>query len=199
MYKIHSIIFYLFSLVVFLLSLPFIVFLLLLVILVDRSNPIFTQIRSGKNGKLLKLYKITTMKLNKNSNEKYVTSLGNILRISKLDELPQLINIIKGEMNLIGPRPLFLEFNRYYKKNHSIRLNLKPGITGLAQVQLNDSTNWDSKFDLDVYYVKNKSFKLDCIILYKTFKKVILSILVKSNRPIESKDYKNDFFQNYLK
>lgn len=193
-----QLVFYLFSLFAFLLTLPILIFSLILVIIIDKNFPIFIQNRSGLNGKLIKIYKVTTMKYDKNKSLKYVTFLGNLLRLSKIDELPQLINILKGDMNLIGPRPLFIEFNKYYKNHHVQRLTVKPGITGLAQIQVNDSTSWDEKFDLDVYYIKNKSFKLDIYIIFKTLIKVILFIFIKSSRPVESLDYKTDFFDNYI-
>ena len=132
------------------------------------------------------------------NNQLRVTLIGSILRLTKIDELPQIFNIIKGDMNFIGPRPLFTDFNKYYKGEHKLRLSIKPGLTGLAQVELQDSADWKSKFDLDVYYYKNQSIILDFKILYLTMTKLFRILFLKKDKPIESLDYKKDFFEKYV-
>ena len=182
----------------FIILVPLILISSLLVLIIDRSYPIYSQERSGINGASIKIYKITSMKKKKSSNDKYVTILGKILRLSKIDELPQLYNILKGDMSFIGPRPLYLEFNEFIKDDHKSRLDIKPGLTGLAQVKVLDSTDWTTKFDYDVYYVKNKSIKLDTIILLLTLKNILQSLINRKKRSTESLDYMDNFFKNYV-
>tara|TARA_Y200000002_G_scaffold382967_1_gene402312 strand:+ start:3664 stop:4080 length:417 start_codon:yes stop_codon:yes gene_type:complete len=138
------------------------------------------------------------MKLNHTSNKLIVTKLGKYIRLLKIDELLQIINVLKNEMSIIGPRPLYTEFDNFYKKNHRLRLKVKPGITGLAQIKIKDSTNWNIKFNYDVIYVKNLSLKLDLYILFKTIMILINSVINKKSRPIESLDYKKNFYDKYL-
>jgi len=181
-------------------SLPIIIFFSFLILLIERQMPIFKQKRSGKNGRIIYIYKLTSMKINPlNHNEKYVTRIGNFCRITKIDELPQLLNVIEGSLSLVGPRPLYLEFNRYLSKRHKKRLLMKPGITGLAQVKMRDSTNWIKKFNLDVYYIDNYSIKLDFYIIFMTIIMIIKLILKKEKKIVESSDYIKNFFENYKK
>tara|TARA_R110000868_G_scaffold193351_1_gene438222 strand:- start:17974 stop:18420 length:447 start_codon:yes stop_codon:yes gene_type:complete len=107
--------------------------------------------------------------------EKRITKFGTFLRKTSLDEIPQLINIIKGDMSLIGPRPLRVRYLPYYTKEESIRHTVKPGITGLAQVSGRNFLDWDSRLQKDIEYVENLSFKEDLKILLKTFVNVITS------------------------
>ena len=133
------------------------------------------------------------------NDKKYVTNLGNILRISKIDELPQLFNVILGSLSLVGPRPLYTEFNKYLSDKHKLRLSIKPGITGLAQIKMRDSTNWKRKFNYDVFYVKNYSITFDLYIMYQTFIMLINILTKKEKKIIESNDYMSDFYKNYKK
>jgi len=176
---------------------PIILFGCLLVLIFDMHFPIFVQERAGINGKKIVIYKIKSMKYFYN-NQLKVTLIGAVLRLTKIDELPQIFNIIKGDMNFIGPRPLFTDFNKFYKGEHKLRLSIKPGLTGLAQVELQDSADWKSKFDLDVYYYKNQSIILDLKIIYLTLIKLFRVLFLKKDKPIESLDYKKDFFENYV-
>ena len=185
------------SLILFFSSLPFLILIILLSLIIYRHNPIFIQRRSGLFGKPIKVFKLRTMKDFKD--KKIITKLGNFLRISKLDEIPQLINVIVNDMSLIGPRPLYVEFNDHYKKKHKLRLKMKPGITGLAQIKLKDSSNWHSKFNFDYIYYKNKSISLDMFILYKTFTNILFSLFDQNKRTIEKIDYLEDFFKKYAK
>ena len=104
---------------------------------------------------------------------------GLFLRGTKLDELPQIINLIKGDLSIIGPRPLYLEYNKLYSKKHKLRLLLKPGITGWAQINEYNGISWNKKFDLDVWYYYNRSILIDLIIILKTFLKIIKSFFNK--------------------
>ena len=185
------------SIILFFSFSPFLIIIILLSLIIDRHNPFFIQRRSGLFGKPIKVFKLKTMKDFKD--KKIITKLGNFLRISKLDEIPQLINVIVNDMSLIGPRPLYVEFNNHYKRKHKLRLKMKPGITGLAQIKLKDSSNWHSKFNFDYIYYKNKSISLDMFILYKTFANILSSLFHKNKRPIEKIDYLEDFFKKYAK
>lgn len=186
-----------FSIILLIFSFPILILSLTAVYFYDFKNPIYVQERSGINGKNIRIYKIRTM-FDFNETKK-ITKIGKYLRLLKLDEIPQIINILKNEMSLIGPRPLLRDFDKFYKKKHKNRLQVKPGITGLAQIKIRNSTNWNRKFNFDVIYVKKISLSLDLYIVKKTIYMIIISVLNKDSRPIESIDYKNDFFENYYK
>ncbi len=145
--------------------------ILILIISVDRINPIFSQERSGYKKKDFKLLKLKTFKNGK------ITKLGKFLRKYKIDELPQIINVLKGNISFIGPRPLLPTYNDFYNKNQNLRFNVMPGITGLSQVKLNNTNNWKQKFTYDIFYSKNISLKLDMLVLCLTIK-VIFEILI---------------------
>ena len=178
------------------LSLPITILTILLIMIIDMQKPFFFQERSGIKGKKIYIIKFQTMKLI--NGKKNPTKLGRILRLTKIDELPQLLNVLKNEMSLIGPRPLYLDFNSHYSRKHKLRIYIKPGLTGLAQVKVLDSTDWTTKFDYDVYYVKNKSIKLDTIILLLTLKNILQSLINRKKRSTESLDYMDNFFKNYV-
>ena len=192
--RIFDLFFSLFLLIIFL---PIIVFCILLILIIDRQSPFFFQERSGIYAKSFKIIKLQTMKYKNNKLE--VTKLGKILRLLKFDELPQLINVLTNDMSIIGPRPLFIEFNPFYKKNHKLRLNLRPGITGLAQIKVRNSVDWNKKFNFDVIYFKRMGYFLDIFILFSTFFFILKSIFIKKARPFESIDYKKNFYDNYCK
>ena len=166
-----------FSLIFFLLTLPLLLISSICILIIDFQNPFFIQERSGFSGKKFNVLKLQTMKF-KNKTKK-VSKLGKILRLTKIDELPQLINVIINDMSIIGPRPLFFVLMNTIKK-HKLRINIKPGITGLAQVKVNDSTDWNKKFNFDYIYVKKMSCSLDFYILFKTLKIVTKSIFIKA-------------------
>ncbi len=155
--------------------------LIILIVKINLGSPIFfIQKRPGRNGKVFYIYKFRTMinKFDKNGNvlsdEKRLTKFGKFLRSTSLDELPELINVIKGDMSLVGPRPLLIEYLPLYSKRQSIRHKVKPGITGWAQINGRNAISWNEKFELDVWYVYNLSVGLDIKILWVTLKKVIL-------------------------
>ncbi len=159
------------------------VFLIVLILLFINNNgkPFFFQKRPGKNGKIFNVIKFKTMtdKMDKEGNllpdSERLTNTGKFVRKTSLDELPQLINVLKGDMSLIGPRPLLPEYLDLYTPTQSKRHDVKPGITGWAQVNGRNAISWNKKFELDVWYVENISFKLDIQILFKTVSKVIKS------------------------
>lgn len=140
---------------------------------------LFTQKRPGKKGKLFKMYKFRTMTNDRDSNgnllpnEVRLTKFGKFLRRSSLDELPELINVFKGEMSIVGPRPLRSEYLSYYSPEQARRHEVKPGITGWAQINGRNAISWEEKFKLDVWYVDNQSFWLDLKIIWLTFFKVL--------------------------
>ncbi|MCR6638076.1 MAG: sugar transferase [Sporocytophaga sp.] len=143
-------------------------------ILVFNTGPIFyLQNRAGFKGRSFKIIKFRTR--HNVSNEKIpdLTFIGKILRRTSLDELPQLINVLKGDMSLIGPRPLLIEYLPLYNEDQARRHNVKPGITGWAQVNGRNAIDWKRKFELDIYYVNNCSFLLDAKIAYLTIGRII--------------------------
>ena len=170
--------------------LPIFVLLIILLSVVNLGNPFFFQLRPGKNGQLFKIIKFKTMNDNKNidgillPNNDRVTTVGKIIRKLSLDEIPQLINIIKGEMSLIGPRPLLPEYLPLYNKVQNRRHIVRPGITGWAQINGRNSLSWSQKFEYDLFYVDNISFKLDLQILIKTFHNTILAKDINASKKI---------------
>ncbi|WP_067151790.1 sugar transferase [Pseudotamlana agarivorans] len=155
----------------------FIVFIALLIS--NNGKVFFFQTRPGKNEIPFDIIKFKSMNDNKDSNgnllpyDQRVTQLGQFIRKYSLDEIPQLFNVIKGDMSLIGPRPLLMDYLPLYNKKQKKRHNVKPGITGWAQVNGRNAISWEQKFNFDVWYVDNLSFLLDVKILILTFKKVI--------------------------
>lgn len=142
---------------------------------------LFKQERVGENEKIFNIYKFRTMTNKKNKDgtllpdSERVTKFGRFLRKTSLDELPELFQILKGNMSLVGPRPLLVRYLPYYNERERKRHNIKPGLTGLAQINGRNSLQWEDRFDLDVKYVENVSFLLDCKIVILTIKKVIFS------------------------
>ncbi|MEK4756857.1 sugar transferase [Macrococcus sp. FSL W8-0367] len=145
------------------------------------SPIIFKQTRPGQFGKPFDVYKFRTMTNETDEigdllpDSKRLTDTGKFLRKYSLDELPQLINVIKGDISLVGPRPLLMEYNDLYNAEQRRRLDVKPGITGWAQVNGRNALSWEEKFELDVWYVDHQSFMLDMYILYLTVIKVFKS------------------------
>ena len=144
------------------------------------SPVLFRQTRPGLHGKPFEMIKFRTMKdaLDKNGNvlpdSERLTEFGKKLRASSLDELPELWNVLKGDMSLVGPRPLLMEYLPLYNAEQAKRHNVRPGVTGYAQVNGRNSLSWEDKFKLDTWYVEHQSFLLDLKILLKTVKKVII-------------------------
>jgi len=163
-------------------ALFFLLPILLVVALLVRLNMggpvLFCQLRPGLSGKLFKMYKFRTMLDAPEgvvvSDEARITKLGRILRATSLDELPELMNVIKGDMSLIGPRPLLVEYLNEYTATQMRRHEVLPGISGLAQVKGRNNLSWNSKFRYDVFYVEHIGWQIDLLILLATVKVVLL-------------------------
>lgn len=146
-----------------------------------KGNPFFTQERPGKDEKIFKLVKFRTMTNAKDkdgnllSDADRLTRYGKFLRNTSLDELPELFNILKGDMSVIGPRPLLVQYLPYYTEEERHRHDIRPGLTGWAQVNGRNNITWEEKFAWDVKYVENISFSIDVYILFKTVKNVLFS------------------------
>lgn len=160
--------------------LPIIIIVYLVLLFINKGNPFFYQKRPGKNEKIFSIIKFKSMTDKKDSNGKLlpdadrVTKFGSFIRKTSLDEIPQLINILKGDMSLIGPRPLMVRYLPYYTKEEQIRHSIRPGITGLAQISGRNLLSWDDKLAKDVEYVNKLSFFTDVSIFFKTIQKVFV-------------------------
>lgn len=147
----------------------------------NRGTPFFIQRRPGKDEILFSIIKFKTMSNQKDADgnllpdEKRATKLGKIIRRTSLDEIPQLLNVIKGDMSIVGPRPLLPEYLSLYSEEQKLRHTVKPGITGWAQVNGRNAISWTQKFEYDIWYVNHFSFFTDLKIIILTFKKVIRS------------------------
>jgi len=163
-----------------LITAPFIVPVLLFVYWKTKENFFFLQRRPGLNERIFMTVKMRTMTNTRDSegnllpDKDRITRWGKFLRESSIDEIPQLINVLKGDMSLIGPRPLLPEYLPLYSEFHKRRHLVRPGITGWAQINGRNSISWQQKFDLDVWYVEHVSFKVDMQIIFKTIKKVFM-------------------------
>ena len=163
------------------LLIPLFIVITALLYIVNNGKPFFFQLRPGKNGKIFKIVKFKTMNDKRDSkgallpDSERLTPVGNFIRKTSLDEIPQLLNVVKGEMSIIGPRPLLTNYLHLYNDFQNRRHEVKPGITGWAQVNGRNAISWDEKFDYDVWYVENISFTLDVQILYRSISKVLSS------------------------
>ena len=175
---------------------PLIVLIVLIVRLKIGSPIFFKQMRPGLNGEIFNIYKFRTMT---NELDKYgslkadsnrLTIFGKFLRSTSLDELPGLWCVLKGDMSLVGPRPLLVEYLPLYSKKQSRRHELRPGITGWAQVNGRNAINWDEKLNLDLWYIDNQSFWLDIKILWLTLKKVIRRDGISQNNHVTMDKFK---------
>lgn len=157
---------------------PLLLILYFLVKIKLGSPVIFTQKRPGKNENIFKLYKFRSMTDKKDENgnllpdDQRLTSFGRKLRSTSLDELPELFNILKGDMSIVGPRPLLVEYLPFYKEEERKRHDVTPGLTGWAQINGRNASSWEEKFEKDIYYVNNLSFLFDLKIVIMTFFKV---------------------------
>lgn len=157
---------------------PFFLMVFLALLINNKGKVFFLQKRPGKGEKIFKIIKFRTMndKRDQEGNllpdKKRLTAVGEIVRKTSLDEIPQLINVIKGDMSLIGPRPLLPEYLPLYSEVQKRRHLVKPGITGWAQINGRNAVEWDKKFEFDVWYVQNVSLLLDLQIMFITLKKV---------------------------
>lgn len=183
-------------------SLPLLIPVFLIISIIVRmklGSPIFfKQARPGLNGEIFNIYKFRTMTDGLDNNKKVLpdkkrlTKFGKYLRSTSLDELPELWNIVKGEMSLVGPRPLLIEYLPLYSDRQSRRHEVRPGLTGWAQVNGRNAISWNKKLELDVSYVENQSFWLDIKILWLTIKKVILRDGVNQNNHVTMDKFKGN-------
>jgi lipopolysaccharide/colanic/teichoic acid biosynthesis glycosyltransferase len=164
-----------FSLLLLLISVPILLFFVIFISIFMGLPVFFIQKRVGKDNAVFKLYKFRSMR---DKSDKYdvdykrITAFGRILRIARIDELPQLVNILKGDMSFIGPRPLLPEYLPYYSEYELQRHNVRPGLSGLSQVS-GSYPSWEEQFEYDIKYVNGLTLKMDVIVLIKTFKKVL--------------------------
>lgn len=158
---------------------PLFILITLFLYFANQGQPFFIQARPGKNGAIFHIVKFKTMNDKKDKDGKLLpdadrlTTIGALVRKTSLDEIPQLLNVLKGDMSLIGPRPLLTHYLHLYNDFQNRRHEVKPGITGWAQVNGRNAISWDKKFELDVWYVDHLSFGLDLKILFKTVLKVV--------------------------
>ena len=170
---------FLMALILIILTSPLMLIIYFLIKKHISKNAIFTQLRPGLNEKIFKIYKFKTMNDERDKNGKLLpdelrlNDYGKKIRALSLDELPQLFNVLKGDMSFIGPRPLLPEYLPLYNDEQKLRHSVRPGITGLAQVNGRNAISWRKKFEFDTFYAKNLSFLLDIKIAFLTVKKVI--------------------------
>jgi sugar transferase EpsL len=177
--------------------LPLMIILIAILVRFKLGPPIFfKQARPGLNGKIFFMYKFRTMTDECDldghllPDRVRITKFGRFLRTTSLDELPGLWSVLKGDMSLVGPRPLLVEYLPLYSEKQSRRHEVKPGITGWAQVNGRNAISWDEKFDLDVWYVDNQSIWLDIKILWMTIKKVIVRDGISQNNHVSMDKFK---------
>lgn len=177
------------SLIGIIITFPIFLIIGLLVVIFLGRPAIFRQKRPGKNEKIFTMYKFRTMTNKKDENgnllpnEQRLTKFGNFLRKTSLDEIPEFFNILKGDMSFVGPRPLHVEYLSYYNKEQKHRHDVRPGLTGLAQVNGRNSISWAERFKYDIEYVNNISFLGDIKIIFLTVKQVVCrkNIYAKGN------------------
>lgn len=172
---------FLIALVALLLFSPIFILVTIGLFFANQGKPFFFQIRPGKDEKLFRIVKFKTMhdktdaEGNLLSDAERLTRIGRFVRKTSLDEIPQLLNVLKGDMSLIGPRPLLVQYLPLYNAEQKKRHNVRPGITGWAQVNGRNAISWTKKLELDVWYVEHISFLTDCKVFFMTIKKVVIS------------------------
>lgn len=186
------------SLFVLIMTLPITLVTMILISKKLGKPVLFKQTRPGKNEKPFDIYKFRTMKTEFDDkgqllpDELRMTKLGSKIRNSSIDELPQLINVLKGDLSLVGPRPLLMEYLPLYNVEQRKRHNVKPGITGWAQINGRNAITWEQKFKLDVWYAENQSFKLDMYILYKTIENVLKKKNISSESHVTTEKFRGN-------
>jgi len=186
------------ALVGFLFLSPVFVLVMIGLFFANDGKPFFFQLRPGKDGKIFKIIKFKTMTDKKDENGNLLpdadrlTKIGSFVRKTSLDEIPQLLNVIKGDMSLVGPRPLLPKYLELYNDFQRRRNEVKPGITGWAQVNGRNSISWEKKFEYDVWYVDNVSFLLDIKILILTVLKVMKSEGINEQGQATSNEFKGN-------
>jgi undecaprenyl phosphate N,N'-diacetylbacillosamine 1-phosphate transferase len=165
---------------------PFLAVLFLILVISNKGRIFYTQERVGLNGRIFRIFKFRTMQEvgDSNDREPEMTSVGKYLRMYSLNELPQLLNILKGELSFVGPRPLLPEYLGYYTQEEMKRHLVRPGITGLAQINGRNETTWEERFEFDLKYVKKISFILDLKILVLTIPFILTHRSLKQMKPL---------------
>lgn len=187
-----------FALIILILVSPILIFVTISLFVANQGQPFFFQTRPGKNEKLFRIIKFKTMNDKKNvegnllSDADRLTPIGAWVRKTSLDEVPQLFNVLLGDMSLIGPRPLLPEYLPLYNTEQKKRHIVRPGITGWAQVNGRNAISWMQKFEYDVWYVEHLSFKLDLKILFLTIKKVLIKEGINSNTSATMEAFKGN-------
>jgi len=177
---------------------PFLVLTAILIFLKIGRPILFKQVRPGLNAKLFTIYKFRTMSNETNKNgellpdEERLRGIGKFIRKTSLDELPQLFNVLKGDMSFVGPRPLLVEYLSLYNKEQKKRHNVQPGITGWAQINGRNAISWKQKFEYDIWYVAHQSFLLDMKIFLMTFLKVIKRSGISSDTSVTMEKFEGD-------
>ena len=184
------------SLIALIIFSPVILIVALLVKIKLGSPVLFKQERPGKNEKIFKMYKFRTMTDEKDQDgnllpdDVRLTKFGKVLRSTSLDELPELFNILKGDMSIVGPRPLLVKYLPLYNEYQKHRHDVRPGFTGWAQCNGRNALSWEEKFDLDVYYTKHVSFLLDLRIIFKTIKIVLFREGISSETSVTMEEFR---------
>jgi lipopolysaccharide/colanic/teichoic acid biosynthesis glycosyltransferase len=169
------------ALIGFIVLFPVFLIVTILLFIANNGKPFFLQPRPGKNERIFKVIKFKTMNDKRDAtgnllpDSERLTAIGRFVRKTSLDEIPQLLNVVKGDMSLVGPRPLLVEYLPLYNKEQKKRHEVRPGITGWAQVNGRNAISWNQKFEYDVWYVKHLSFALDVKIILLTIAKVFKS------------------------
>ncbi|MEM8937779.1 MAG: sugar transferase [Bacteroidota bacterium] len=185
-----------FSISLFLIASPIFFLVTIILLIVNKGNPFFFQKRPGKNERIFTIIKFKTMRdynpnIHKDEHDlKRVTRIGSFIRKYSLDEIPQLLNVIIGDMSFVGPRPLLVSYLPLYNDFQAKRHLVRPGITGLAQVNGRNAISWEEKFRFDVSYVENLTLQLDVEIFIKTIKKVLLKEDISVNEETTMEEFK---------
>jgi lipopolysaccharide/colanic/teichoic acid biosynthesis glycosyltransferase len=178
------------ALIIFTVLFPVFIIVVILLALANSGKPFFFQSRPGKDGEIFKVIKFKTMNDRKDKNGELLpdadrlTNIGKFVRKTSLDEIPQMLNVLKGDMSLIGPRPLLVEYLPLYDEVQRHRHDVKPGITGWAQVNGRNAIGWKQKFEYDVWYVNNVSFALDFKIFFLTVSNIVKSEGISSDSSV---------------
>ncbi len=193
---------FLLSIIALIILSPLLLLIAILVRVKLGSPIIFKQQRPGLNEKIFTIYKFRTMTDEKDENGELLpdsdrlTPFGKFLRSTSIDELPELVNILKGDMSIVGPRPLLVEYLPLYNEKQKLRHTVRPGLTGLAQVNGRNAITWEEKFDLDVKYAKNLTLKIDLFIIFRTIEKVIKREGINSKDDVTMESFKGNLEVN---
>lgn len=186
------------SLIALIVLSPILLILVIVTAIAMKGNPFFTQCRPGKDEKIFKLIKFRTMTNERDKNGKLLpddvrlNKFGKFLRSTSLDELPELINILKGDMSIVGPRPLLVKYLPLYNDEQRRRHDVRPGLTGNAQANGRNALSWEDKFKLDIQYVDNLSFAFDVKIIFDTAKAVLKRDGISSESSVTMEEFKGN-------